>query len=189
MKPDTKSQILNSAERLTKLKGFAAFSYRDIAKEVEIKTSSIHYYFPTKSDLAEALVDRYTQSFSEIFEDISRQESNGYCRIKVLFENINCVSGIENNLCLCGMLSANIHTISDAVRGKLNNFFELFETWIEKLLKEGIDDGSIHGSVRPKSTATEIVTSIEGTMLIARVRSNKTYLRDTLDLILARLRS
>ncbi len=189
MRSDTKSQILDSAERLTKLKGFAAFSYRDIAKEVEIKSSSIHYYFPTKSDLAEALVERYTAAFSDNFDSISEQVSSGYDRLKVLFRNIDSVSGVENNLCLCGMLSSDIYTISGQGKTKLNQFFVMFENWLEQALKVGIEDGSILASVRPKSTAVEIVASIEGAMLIARVRSNECYLRDTLDVTLARLRS
>ena len=39
-------------------RGFHAFSYRDIAEQVGIKTASIHYYFPTKAHLAEAVVRR-----------------------------------------------------------------------------------------------------------------------------------
>ena len=52
MKPlnDTAHKILDVAEHFTQSLGFNAFSYKDIQENVGIKTSSIHYYFPTKTD-------------------------------------------------------------------------------------------------------------------------------------------
>ena len=189
MKIDTKTQILESAERMTKLKGFDAFSYRDISEEVGIKTSSIHYYFPTKSDLATALVDRYTASFLEIFEDLLGQNTSGFERMKGLFNVVASVSGDDKNFCLCGMLAADIHTISETGKSKLAHFFNRFESGIERLLKDGLEDGSIHSSIRPKSSAIEMTATIEGAMLIARVKNRETYLNDALDIVLARIRA
>ncbi|NIP29545.1 MAG: TetR family transcriptional regulator, partial [Candidatus Dadabacteria bacterium] len=45
-------EIVDLSKELFQKRGYKAFSYRDIAKEIGIKTSSIHYYFPTKDDLA-----------------------------------------------------------------------------------------------------------------------------------------
>lgn len=50
-------KILNTAESLIQKMGYNGFSYKDIALIVGIKTSSIHYYYPTKEDLAAAVID------------------------------------------------------------------------------------------------------------------------------------
>lgn len=189
MQQDTKTQIMDSAQKLTALKGFDAFSYRDIAEEVDIKTSSIHYYFPTKSDLAVALVDRYTSTLSGLLAEVSGSGKNGFEQVKALFGTICSLSGAERNFCLCGMLSADIHSINNLSKSKLNHFFALLDSWTEDTLKAGIKDGSIHPSVRPKSASTEITATIEGAMLIARVRDQASYLQDTLDIVLSRLRA
>lgn len=59
----TAAKILTVAQDLLQRKGFNGFSYRDLAAEIGIKTSSIHYHFPTKDDLALNLVRNYRQIF------------------------------------------------------------------------------------------------------------------------------
>jgi len=48
---DIYKHILTVAEGLIQSQGYNTFSYRDIANQVGVKTSSIHYHFPTKADL------------------------------------------------------------------------------------------------------------------------------------------
>ena len=52
----TQEKILTTAESLIQTMGYNAFSYKDIAQVVGIKTSSIHYYYPAKEDLAAVIV-------------------------------------------------------------------------------------------------------------------------------------
>ena len=54
MKTNIHKQILDIAEMLIQTQGYNAFSFRHIAKIIGIKTSSIHYYFPTKAELCKA---------------------------------------------------------------------------------------------------------------------------------------
>ena len=63
--PDTQDQILDSAERLIQSQGYSAISYQDISNQVGIRKASIHYYFPSKGDLAAAVVKRYRQKLKE----------------------------------------------------------------------------------------------------------------------------
>lgn len=187
-KLDTKTHIMDIARRMTMQQGFDAFSYRDISEEIGIKTSSIHYYFPSKQDLAEALVDDYIDYLSQGLQNINESLPNGYERFKAMLELMIATSGQEKQLCLCGMLSANMHAVSEPARHKLGEFFQRFETWTTETLKQGVQDGSVHHLVRPVSTAAEMVAAIEGAMLIARVCLRPNYLEETLDLLLARIR-
>jgi TetR/AcrR family transcriptional repressor of nem operon len=52
---DVKTAIMDAAERRMQLGGFGGFSFREIAADVGIKSSSVHYHFPTKEDLAAAV--------------------------------------------------------------------------------------------------------------------------------------
>jgi len=42
--------------------GLKGLSFRTLAEEAGIKSSSVHYYFPEKSDLATALIERYPEA-------------------------------------------------------------------------------------------------------------------------------
>ena len=59
----TRDQILDLAENLLLDKGFNGFSYKHIAEQLGVKNAAIHYYFPAKSDLGTALVERYRRHF------------------------------------------------------------------------------------------------------------------------------
>ncbi len=59
----TRSDLLTSAEVLLRTKGYAAFSYADLAEDIGIKKASIHHHFPTKEGLAIAIVESYLFRF------------------------------------------------------------------------------------------------------------------------------
>lgn len=68
--------IMNAAERRMRIGGFNGFSFREIASDVGIKSSSVHYHFPTKEKLAAAVIQRYAQWVSDMIDDASRSEND-----------------------------------------------------------------------------------------------------------------
>src|ERR1700743_1837782 len=57
---DISNAIMDAAEKRYRAGGFMGFSFREIAADVGIKSSSVHYHFPTKEALAAAVIRRYT---------------------------------------------------------------------------------------------------------------------------------
>ena len=56
----TQIKILAAAEQRIRTAGYHGFSFREIAADVGIKSSSVHHYFPTKESLGVAVARRYT---------------------------------------------------------------------------------------------------------------------------------
>jgi dienelactone hydrolase len=50
--------------------GYSGLSFRELAKNVGIKSASIHYYFATKGELGAALASRYTAYYAEYFDGL-----------------------------------------------------------------------------------------------------------------------
>src|SRR4051812_35080499 len=67
---DAAARILDSAERLVQRRGFNGFSYADVAAELGVTKASLHYHFPGKAELGEALIGRYAARFTEALEQI-----------------------------------------------------------------------------------------------------------------------
>jgi TetR/AcrR family transcriptional repressor of nem operon len=67
----TREQVLDVAERLAQTRGFNGFSYADIAAELGITKASLHYHYPTKTDLGCAIIDRYGKQFRAALDQIS----------------------------------------------------------------------------------------------------------------------
>ena len=79
--PDTTDRILDAAQDLVQTCGFNAFSYRDVAEKIHIRTASIHYHFPKKDDLALALIRRYHEQFVDTLRQIGQRESRPEYRL------------------------------------------------------------------------------------------------------------
>ena len=59
----TKDDIVRIATDYIQRNGVSGFSYADIARKMNIKKPSIHYYFPVKSDLVRAAFEKYSTDF------------------------------------------------------------------------------------------------------------------------------
>jgi len=71
--PSTSERILDIAERLVQTRGFNNFSYADIATELGVTKASLHYHFPGKAELGQALIIRYSERFAEALSTIDRE--------------------------------------------------------------------------------------------------------------------
>ncbi len=57
-RPDTKSKILDAAEKLFGAKGFEATSLRDITAEAQVNLAAVNYHFQSKDSLIDAVIAR-----------------------------------------------------------------------------------------------------------------------------------
>jgi TetR/AcrR family transcriptional repressor of nem operon len=59
MAADTSERILNMAHAFIADRGYAAFSYADIADQLKISKATVHHHFPSKEYLAIAVLRRH----------------------------------------------------------------------------------------------------------------------------------
>ncbi|MBU2918709.1 TetR/AcrR family transcriptional regulator [Psychrosphaera sp. F3M07] len=62
-KRSTKDKILDAAEQLFALTGFAETSMRQITSKANVNLASVNYHFGSKKDLIQAVMDRYLSQF------------------------------------------------------------------------------------------------------------------------------
>src|SRR5215203_5069037 len=87
---DTRTRILDAAQGLVQRLGANAMSYQHVSDAVGVRKASIHYYFPTKSDLLVALISRYSAWFLGVVERIKAGKGNGLKKLReycAVFEN------------------------------------------------------------------------------------------------------
>ncbi|HZE99428.1 MAG TPA: TetR/AcrR family transcriptional regulator, partial [Planctomycetota bacterium] len=78
----TAGRILNVAERLVQTRGYNGFSYSDISSELRIRNASVHYHFPSKTDLGKRLVARYRETFLAALEGLERESGDARQRLR-----------------------------------------------------------------------------------------------------------
>jgi TetR/AcrR family transcriptional repressor of nem operon len=164
---ETAGRILDSAERLVQARGFNGFSYADVAAELGVTKASLHYHFPGKDELGQALLARYAERFAAALEAIEAEVNDAPARLEAYVALYTDVLRGER-MCLCGMLAAEYATLSDPLRARLIGFFDDNEVWLERVLEQGRADGSLSFPGPAREAARLIVSALEGAMLVAR---------------------
>ncbi len=163
----TAERVLDIAERLMQIRGFNNFSYADIATELGITKASLHYHYPGKAELGQALITRYTQRFNEALADIDRDAPDARAKLEAY---VDLYAGVLRNerMCMCGILAAEYPTLPDAMQSEVIGFFDENQRWLAELLKAGDADGTLKFTGRPEDVAQGILSTLEGAMLVAR---------------------
>jgi TetR/AcrR family transcriptional repressor of nem operon len=164
---DTPSRILDSAERLVQIRGFNGFSYADVASELKITKASLHYHFPGKAELGEALVERYAARFADALSAIDRRGGDAPAKLEA-YANIYGEVLRDRRMCLCGMLAAEYDTLPKPMRDAIIGFFDDSEVWLTGVLDQGQEEGALHLTGSASDEAQAIVSGLEGALLIAR---------------------
>jgi TetR/AcrR family transcriptional repressor of nem operon len=163
----TRSRILDIGERLVQVRGFNGFSYADVAGELSITKASLHYHFPSKADLGEALIARYAERFAHALAAIDANVTFAPAKLEA-YANLYTEVLRQERMCLCGMLAAEYQTLPSPVRSAVVAFLDDNEAWLALVLEDGRDDGSLHFETTAAETARSIVSGLEGAMLVAR---------------------
>jgi len=163
----TAERALDIAERLMQIRGFSNFSYADIASELGITKASLHYHYPGKAELGQALITRYAERFNQALEDIDRELPDAHAKLEAYAD---LYAGVLRNerMCMCGMLAAEYPILPSAMKSEVIRFFDENQQWLAGLLKAGKGDGTLSYRGRAEDVAQGILAALEGAMLVAR---------------------
>ncbi len=148
---DIADAIMNAAERRIREAGYSGFSFRELATDVGVKSSSVHYHFPTKERLAAAVARRYTDRFIEAVaaeREAGHDPATAWRRVfrRALLE--------DGRMCLCGALGVAARNLPPEVVLEVRRFFEVG-------LKVLVEAGLSH------EEAVRLIAGLEGAMLMA----------------------
>lgn len=164
---DTATKILDVAERLVQARGFNGFSYADVADELSISKAALHYHFPGKAELGEALMERYAARFAGALVDVDAREPDAHAKLRA-YARLYADVFQDERMCLCGMLAADYATLPHPMRRSVVRFFDDNEVWLAAVLDEGRQAGTLRFTGSAREVARTIVSGLEGAMLVAR---------------------
>jgi TetR/AcrR family transcriptional regulator, transcriptional repressor for nem operon len=163
----TAERILDIAERLVQTRGFTNFSYADIAAELGITKASLHYHFPGKAELGQALIARYSERFAQALGDIDQTVPGAPAKLEA-YAGLYADVLRGNRMCMCGVLAGEYETLPDPMRAAVIRFFDDNQVWLVHVLTEGLQDGTLAFSGSKEDVAQTILVTLEGAMLVAR---------------------
>jgi len=184
---DRKTALLDVAEAAARSRGFDGFSYADMAKDVGIRTASIHYHFPTKANLSAALMRRYHEAFAKICAQIEADHGTGGARLEALIERYRLAHGDGQRVCLCVAFSIGRDSLELEVAHMIGAFRGMMRDWIARTFALGHADGSIADVGDDKAEAAAVLALLEGAQLSARAEAAPQRFDDAVDILRRRL--
>jgi TetR/AcrR family transcriptional repressor of nem operon len=163
----TRERILDTAERLVQTRGFNGFSYADVAAELGVTKASLHYHFPGKAELGEALIARYTERFTAELDRIDADRLAATAKLSA-YAALYADVLREERMCLCGMLAAEYETLPAPMRDAILRFFDHSEGWLQAVLEDGRAENTMTFDGTAEDGAQTILGGLEGAMLVAR---------------------
>ncbi len=187
MPNDTKTALLDSAERAARTLGFNGFSYSDLAEDVGIRKASIHHHFPSKAALSIALMERYYQSLESACAKIDLEHDTGSTRLAALINTYYGALDDGQSLCLCVSFSTSTESLPSEVIDQMSRFRSMMLNWLSAVFLLGKEDGTIENVADPALEASATLPMIEGAQLAARTEKNPQLFDSAMKLLLSRL--
>lgn len=167
-----REEIIELADTLIREKGYNAFSYYDISERVQIKNASIHYHFPTKSDLGIAVIERHINNLNNLIE---------LCKSKTSTEKLDHFFEIyakikrENKVCIVGSLATDFNTLELKVQEKLKEFSEKMLNWVSSFLEKGRNENVFIFETEPRTKALLIISNMLAIVQLSRLTNENDF--------------
>lgn len=170
----TREKIIRLADAMIREKGFNAFSYADIAAVLDIRNAAIHYHFPTKSLLGQAVV----------YEELLRVEGyrhrnagvGGDLQLKQLVEMFYHNSQ-RNAICLMGALTPEFATFDEGMQGMLRKLCVAIREWVGDCLEEARREGRLRFAGSADDRAALVVSTLLASLLLSRIEGPALFRR------------
>ncbi len=187
MTNDTKTTLLNSAERAARTHGFDGFSYADLAADVGISKASIHHHFASKATLAVALMQRYYTDLETACLEIDQDHATGAGQLNAIIARYRGALDGGQSLCLCVSFSTSINSLPADTIAEMNHFRMMMTDWLARVFTLGQSDTTIQYVYDPVAEAAATLPLLEGAQLAARVAQDPHRFDTALQILSKRL--
>ena len=185
---ETRTAVLEVAQEYLQTRGYNAFSFRDLADRVRIKTASVHYHFPTKGELCRALIARQREQVAAALQEIDAAGLDAPDRLERYVGVFAATLAAGNRMCVSGMLASDFATLDSEIVGDLRLSLDQHEIWLEQVLADGLAAGLLNFEGSAQDEARALFAALEGAILIARSREEPARFEATSRRFLAKLR-
>ncbi|HJU47289.1 MAG TPA: helix-turn-helix domain-containing protein [Gaiellaceae bacterium] len=183
----TRERILDQAQRLIVDRGFAATSVDAVLAEAGVTKGAFFHHFPSKADLARALVDRYAAADVAALEDImgrAEAESDDPARQVVafvrLFEEDSDELASEQPGCLYVSFVYEKQLFEDGTNDVIVDAVVLWRDRLREKLEAACAVHPPRIDVDLETLADQVFTVFEGGFILARTMRDPTRLRTQL---------
>jgi AcrR family transcriptional regulator len=158
---DKRSRLLSAAVGLAYQNGFGATSLADIAREAEVPLGNVYYYFKTKDEIGEAIVEQRLSGLSaqrQRWDEAASPKDRLCACVQAVFENKDFLAQYG---CAVGTFCTELHKTGGPLATRSTEIFAQHLAWIEsqfRALGKGKDS---------KGHAVHLLSALQGISVLA----------------------
>jgi AcrR family transcriptional regulator len=161
MKADNRTRLLQAAEKATYRYGFGSTAIADIAEAARIPLGNVYYYFKTKDEIGDAIVELRVSRFRRLLRELDKTHSPaerlcGFVEIKIKNRE-----GLARGGCPVGTLCSELQKHGGAAAKKSKVLFAEALAWMEtqfEALGKGADS---------RGLAVHLLSATQGISVLA----------------------
>lgn len=183
---NTKSKLLETANDLIWQSSYGSVSVDDICNAAGIKKGSFYYYFASKAELAVAAMEVSFLSYELEIVDIFSKPISPFERfenlVDVIYQKQKQASEKYGRVCGCpfASLGSEMAGNEELIQKKADEIIHRQSNIFNPILQEMIDSGQLPLDTDMPNMGTQIITTILGQVMVARIQNNLVNLKKDL---------
>lgn len=174
----TRTRILTTAREMFHGRSYADVGIQEICEAAKVRKGSFYHFFPSKRDLALAVIDDMAEDWAHGFvaeafdQDLPPMDRLDYM-IDAAYYWQKATADLDGRMrgCLFGNLALEMSTRDDVMRAKLNYVFDKARDRFRATLDEAVATGAL-AALDAEATATAMLAYLEGVILLAKTRAD-----------------
>ncbi|GAA2057493.1 TetR/AcrR family transcriptional regulator [Williamsia deligens] len=183
---DTRQTILDTAEQIMSHKGYAAVGLNEVLTEAGVPKGSFYHWFGSKDAFGKALIESYFEHYLAGMDEIVARPGSGADRLSAYWQDFYDMQAVNDcqGRCLVVKLGAEVADLSETMRQALIIGTSDIAERIERMIQDGVSDGSVTIDVDPSELARDLYTGWIGASVLAKINRA----REPLDRVFAMTR-
>ncbi len=187
----TRRRIVEKAAVVFNTKGYFGSSMGDLMREIGLEKGGIYNHFASKEELALEAFDYAAGTMQERFQAALEGKEGALER---LFAIVDVLGGLAEDPPVeggCPVLNTAVASddahmeLKDRAREAMSGWLRL----IGSIVKEGVRNGELRPGKNPRETASVVVATLEGAVMLSRLYDDPTYMKRSVDHLKEHLRS
>jgi len=160
-KADHRMRLLRAAEKVSYRRGFDNAALADIAKAAQVPLGNVYYYFQTKDQIGEAIIDLRVSRFRKLLERLDQADSPvqrlcGFVDIKIKNREALARGG-----CPVGTLCSELRKRGGPVAQRARVLFAECLAWMEQQFR------ALGKGAESRGLALHLLSATQGVSLLA----------------------
>lgn len=176
---ETRQRILDAARRIVAGRGYAAVGINEVLAEAGVPKGSFYHHFDSKDAFGEAMMksyfDDYFTTMDGIVADTGKTSAEHLMQYWQNFYDTQVKDDCQGG-CLVVKLGAEIADLSEAMRVTTKAGTTAIVDRLERMIADGIADGSVSVDDSPRATAESLYELWLGASMMAKIHCSPGHL-------------